>query len=681
MRLWAVLVLLLSCEANVNADEGMWLFNDPPRAKLKEKYGFNLTDAWLDRAMKASIRFNNGGSGSFVSPRGLIVTNHHIGADSLQKLTSPERNLMQYGFCAPTMSDELKCPDLELNVLQSIEDVTARVEAGVKAGLRAAEAVAARRAVMAAIEKESLDQTGLRSDVVTLYQGGLYHLYRYKKYTDIRLVFAPESRAAAFGGDVDNFEFPRFGFDVCFVRAYENGEPAKVANYFPWATKFPVEGDLVFVSGHPGTTNRMETVARLIRRRDRGHPYALAQLRAMEAALAQFSERGPDERRMTETDLHQVANARKAVAGQYQGLLDPKVMEQKREQEKQLRQAGAAAGNAWDEIERAQDQFAAFAKEYALLEQQHALFSDLFLAARHLVRLSAELPKPSGTRLREYRDSNLESLKLELFSTAPIEPALEKAKLTAAMTFLAEQLGGQHPLTQVILAGKPPHLRAAELVSGCKLFEVAERRKLFDGGAAAISGSDDPMIRLAVAVDPAAREFRQRFESEVEEPERQAYAKIAKVRFAQLGRSVPPDATFTLRLAYGVVRGYQVDGVAIPFCSTIGGLFERATKQQQREPFDLPERWQKAQRSLNPATPFNFVSTADTIGGNSGSPVLNRAGELVGINFDRNRYGLIRNFVYTDVQARHIAVHGQAVIEALRTVYGAAALADELQAK
>lgn len=662
---------------NAAADEGMWLVNDPPRAHLKEKYGFDLTDAWLEKAMKASVRFNNGGSGGFVSPQGLIVTNHHIGADSLQKLSTAGRDLLKDGYLAASRSGELKCPDLELNVLQSIEDVTARVDAAVKPDLPAVEAAAARRAVLAAIEKESLEKTGLRSDVVTLYQGGLYHLYRYKKFTDVRLVFAPESAAAAFGGDVDNFEFPRFGFDVCFFRAYENNEPAKVQHFFQWSTKFPAEDDLVFVSGHPGTTNRLETVSKLIHRRDHSHPYALARLRAMEAALLQFSDRGPDERRVAATDLHRVANARKAISGQYQGLLDPAIIQRKDDEQIQLTQ-NANDLRAFLQIDLAQKNLFLFEKPYQLLERGDGLSCELFSIARQLVRLAEELPKPNGERLREYRDSALDSLKFQLFSPAPIDDRLEWAKLTASLTFLAEQLGGRDAVVTKILKGKTPEARAAELVANCKLFGVAERKRLFDGGSTAIKSSNDAMIQLALSLDPDARAQRKEFESQVEEPERQAYAKIAKARFAAFSRSVAPDATFTLRLAFGTVKGYEADGLKIPFFTTFGGLFDRAEKQQHREPFIITDRWKNAQKKLTLDTPMNFVSTADTIGGNSGSPVLNRAGELVGINFDRNRHGLIRNFVYTDVQARHIAVHGGGVLEALRNVYGANTLVAEL---
>jgi hypothetical protein len=671
----------------VSADEGMWLLNDPPRQYLKDRHGFDLTDSWRERAQKASVRFNNGGSGSFVSADGLIVTNHHIGADCLQKLSPKGEDYLRDGYHAATRDQELQCPDLELNVLQSIEEVTARVNEAVKPDMPPARAFAARRAIMAAIEKESLEKTGLRSDVVTLYQGGQYHLYRYKKYTDVRLVFAPEHAIAFFGGDTDNFEYPRFNLDICFFRAYENGKPVHPEFYFKWSLTGPSEGDLVFVTGHPGSTNRQDTLAKLLHRRDVTLPYWLNRLRSQEALLTQFSGRGPDQARMAQKDLHRVANARKAISGQYQGLLDPAIIRRKTEEELSLvsavkEKSGAvklkALQDALSRIEEAEKTFAAFEREYYLLERGDAFDSELFHIARHLVRMAAELPRANAERLREYRDSALESLKFQLFSPAPIHPELERARLANSLTFLAEILGGAHPLLVKILGEKSPSARANELIEGCKLTDPAERRRIAAGGVKAIEDSADPLIRFARLVDDDARILRRRFEDQVEEVERQANAQIARSRFDVLGTAIAPDATFTLRLAFGVVKSYIVDGAELPYTTTFGGAFERADRQGHREPFQLPKRWLDARGKLDLTTPFNFVSTADTIGGNSGSPVLNRKGELVGINFDRNRHGLVRNFVYTDEQARHIAVHSRGVLEALRTLYDAKELVEEL---
>jgi hypothetical protein len=529
--------------------------------------------------------------------------------------------------------------------------------------------------------------------VVTLYQGGAYHLYRYKKYTDVRLVFAPEQAIAAFGGDVDNFEFPRFNLDISLFRAYEDGKPAAVKHWLKFSETGPKDNELVFVIGHPGTTNRLETYDKVKLRRDSTLPYTLARLRAMEAIVLQYSESGPEQRRQAATVLHSYANSRKAISGQYQGLLDPQLMNQKRMSESMLLEQirlldkkeegkdAAAFANSIQRIADAQKTFAAFEKEYYLFETGHAFADELFGIARHIFRLISEVTKPNAERLREYRESNLESLKFQLFSPAPIYPGLERVRLQQSLSFMVEQLGSEHPVVLKVLAGRSPARLVDDLIGSTKLADSAERKRLVEGGARAVDDSRDPLIVFARGIDGEARKLRKRFEEEVEETERQAYGELARLRFKVLGRTVAPDATFTLRLAFGVVKGYRVDGVDLRYHTTIGEMFERAEKQGHREPFDLPKRWLAGKDKLDPATPFNFVSTADTIGGNSGSPILNRAGEFVGINFDRNRHGLVRNFIYTDKQARHISVHSKGILEALRKLYDCPALVKELTGK
>ena len=663
----------------------MWLFNNPPKKLLKEKYGFEPSDAWFEHLQHSSVRFNSGGSGSFVSSDGLVLTNHHVGADALQKLSSKDKNYLATGFYAKTRAEEVKCLDLELNVLMSIEDVTDRVNAAVPARATLAEAEKARRAIMNTLEQESLEKTGLRSDVITLYQGGLYHLYRFKKYTDVRLVFAPEQAIAFFGGDPDNFEYPRYDLDVCFFRVYENGKPAKIEHYLKWCHPGAADGELVFVSGHPGKTDRLDTVAHLEFLRDVALPGVLQRLMRREVLLRSYSERGDENARRAEEELFTIQNSRKAQVGRLAGLQDPAVMGAKQADEKKLRDAvqrdpklREAAGPAWNDVAAAVGTLKGIRKNVILLEQSEAFHSHLFHIARTLVRMAEEDAKPNADRLREYRQSNRESLDQQLFSEAPIYNDLETITLADSLSFYMEQVGADDSLLQKVLAGKSPRDRAAELIQGTDLKDVAVRKKLAKGGKAAIDASADPMIRLARLVDPPARDVRRVLEQQVDEPMRQAYAKIAKARFAIAGTDMYPDATFTLRLAYGVVRGYTELGQQMPPWTTLGGAYRHADDHHNREPFNLPPRWLEGKDRLRLDTPFNFVSTADIIGGNSGSPVVNRRGEFVGIIFDGNLESLVWDFIFTEKDGRAIAVHAAGIEESLRKLYGAAALADEL---
>lgn len=677
------LAAALCIAAPISADEGMWLFNDPPRELLKKRYNFEPSQAWLDHLQKSSVRFNNGGSGSFVSPRGLILTNHHVGADAIYKLSTAGRDLMQTGFYAASQEQELKVPDLELNVLMSIEDVTDRVKAAVAPGMSAAQAHEARRAVMNTIEDESLKKTGLRSDVVTLYQGGRYHLYRYKRYTDVRLVFAPEKAIAFFGGDPDNFEFPRYDLDATFFRAYENGKPAEVRDYLKWSAAGAREGELVFVSGHPGNTDRLDTVRHLEFLRDRINPVSLNTVRRREVALGAFSARGLENARRAQDELFGYQNARKARTGMLDGLQDFSLMQVKRREEDRLRQAvngkpelAREYGDAWDQVARAIGEWDRIYFEHYLLERGVGFNGRLFGIARTLVRLEEESKKPNAKRLREYSEAGLESLKLELFSTAPIYKDLETVLLGDSLSHLAETLGMENALVRQVLAGKSPRERAAELVEGTRLEDVALRKKL---AAEGVGASKDPMIALAKLVDPPARSVRAVYEEKVQEPLRQAYAKIAAARFAVYGTSIYPDATFTLRLAFGETKGYTERGKPVPWATVIGGAYRHAEEHGWRDPYVLPKSWVDAKPRLDLDTPFNFVSTADIIGGNSGSPVVNRAGELVGLIFDGNTYSLVLDFIYTDEQARAVAVHSASIVEALDKVYRAAPLLAELR--
>jgi hypothetical protein len=579
----------------------------------------------------------------------------------------------------------MKAPDLELNVLVSIEDVTDRVNAAVKPGMTPAEANVARRAAVADIEKQSLAATGLRSDVVTLYQGGQYNLYRYKKYIDVRLVFAPELDIAFFGGDPDNFNFPRFCLDVAFFRVYENDKPVKVESYFKWSKSGAREGDLVFVSGHPGSTARLNTVAHLEYLRDTGLPFTLKLLERRRAALVTYSALGQEQARRARDEILSLENSIKALRGQYEGLQDKTLMQRKLSAEQALRRSVAADpnkqkeyGEAWEQIARGRRALPAYLREFTFLESGAAFNSELFSYARRLVRLAAESAKPNAERLPEYTDARRESLEMSLFSATPIYEDLEKLKLGDSLAFFRDELGADNPIVKSVLAGRSPEERAAELLAGTRLKDAEYRKQIASGGVKATTESTDPLITLARSVDEQARALRRRYETEVQANERANYAKIARALFDTRGTSLYPDATFTLRLSYGAVKGYVENARQIRPFTTFAGLYQRAAAHGNKPPYEIPQLWMQRRSSLKLDTPFNFISTNDIIGGNSGSPVVNKDAEIVGLIFDGNIQSLVGNFIYDDTQNRAVSVDSRAIVEALRKVYGASEVADEL---
>ena len=677
-----VLACAFAC-STAAADEGMWLYNEAPKDKIKAKYGFEVTQPWLDHVRLSSVRFNNGGSGSFVSPDGLTFTNHHVGAACVQQLSTEGHDYIKTGFYAKTQAEEAKCPNLELNQLVGIEDVTDKVNAGVKPGMSAAEIGAAQRSAMSQVEKDCTTSTGLRCDVVIFYSGQVYNLYKYKKYTDVRLVFAPEFDIAFFGGDPDNFTYPRYDLDITFFRVYENDKPAHLDNYLKWSPTGVAEGDLIFVSGHPGSTGRLLTMAQLEFLRDVQYPSVLNILQRRIALLEDFSKESAENARVAKEDLFGLQNSLKAINGYNSGLLDKAIMDQKAAEEAKLRAGfksdskNSGVADPWDEIAQAVKVQQAIYANLTYLERLRG-FPHLPMIARTLVRAAAEKPRPNQDRLREFRDSALTSLEQQLFSSEPVYKNLETVNLTESLAEMAETLGKDNPEVQKILQGKTPADAAKDLINNTKLDDVAIRKQLYEGGKTAVDASTDPLIVVMRAIDPEARAVRKEFEDKVDSVVRRNGTAIAKVRFAQSGFTQPPDATFTLRLSYGAVKGYQENGKAIPFATNIGGAYEHAAEHGSQPPYNLPESWIKSKSNLDLKTPLNFVSTADIIGGNSGSPTVNKKGEVVGIIFDGNIESLPWNFAYSDKQGRAVSVDSRGIQEALRKVYGATALADEL---
>jgi Peptidase S46 len=668
------------------ADEGMWTFNHFPSERFAAEYGFAPSPEWLDHLRLSSVRFNNGGSGSFISADGLAVTNHHVGADCIAKVSSVEHDYMRDGFIADSPAAELACPDLELNVLVGIEPVTERLRAAVARASAgdAAAAGEARRGEMAKIEKECEDATGFRCDVVTLYAGGEYDLYRYQRYTDVRLVFAPETQLANFGGDPDNFDYPRYAIDFSLFRVWEDGRPAATPEHLTFNPAGPTEGEVTFVSGHPGSTSRLDTVAQLEWLRDTSYPFYVSRLDHRREGTAAYAARGPEQARIAEDDLLSLENSLKAVSGYLSGLLAPELMERKHREEAELRRAverspelAAATGDPWRDIEQA------IATERAIYPRQVAL--DVLAAnglpriAHDIVWLVGERDKPNEQRLREFRETALPRVLRRINSAAPLYPDYEEVKLALALRFLRLQFGPVHPLMVQLFGRRTPEALAHELIAGTRLGDVAARRALVEGGRDAVATSDDPLIRFTRAIEPLARELRRIDDDAVDAVENRAGERIAEAYFAVRGKDTYPDATFTLRLNYGRVAGYEEGGERVPWFTTFGGYFERSASHGGKPPYDLPPGLVAARDRLDLSHPVDFVSTHDIIGGNSGSPVVDRAGTFVGIVFDGNLYMLPNNFVYSQQHSRTISVHAGAILDTLTKIYPAAAyLAEEL---
>lgn len=666
------------------ADEGMWTFDNPPVKLLKERYNFTPTQQWLDHLRLASVRLNDGGSGSFVSPHGLLLTNHHVALGQLQKNSTAEHDYVKDGFYAATPDQEMKSQDLEVNVLTSLEDVTARVNASTKGAKNTEEEFAKRKAMIAEIERESTEKTGLRSDVVTLYQGGEYWLYRYKKYTDVRLVFAVEQQTAFFGGDPDNFTYPRYDLDMAIYRVYENGKPIDSKDYLKWNAKGADDGDLVFVSGHPGSTQRSDSYAQLQFDRDTVTPEVIKLLKRRIALLKEYSARGPEQTRQAASMIFGLENGRKVYEGRLLGLQDKGLMDKKRKEEEEFKAKVEANpewkkeyGSAWEKDAQAVE------KEKSRIREQFYRGFDSQLAnlAVNVVTYVAEVKKPDGERLEGYHESQLDSLKLRLFSPAPVYPEMEIARMTSALNADLQGIGPDDPWVKTVLNGRTPQQTATELVNGTKVGDPAFRKALVEGGQAAVDASTDPMIVTARKIDPIRREQIKWFEDNVQSLQQQAGEQLGKAHFAVYGKSTYPDATFTLRLSYGQVKGYPMNGTIAPPKTTMFGMYDRAASFNYKSPFDLPQRYLDGRTKLDLTTPINFVTTNDIIGGNSGSPVVNRDGEIVGLVFDGNIESLVGDFVYDGTANRTVAVHTAGMTEAMSKLYGAQKLVDELMGK
>jgi V8-like Glu-specific endopeptidase/molybdenum-dependent DNA-binding transcriptional regulator ModE len=661
----------------------MWLLNDFPSERLGKLHGFSPSQEWLDHVRMSAARVGAGCSGSFVSPNGLVMTNHHCAARCIEQLSSAKKDFVTSGFYAKTEKDEVKCPEMEIDQLVSITDVTDRVLGATK-GLSGAKFNEANKGEQSKIEKECAKSDDVRCDVVTLYRGGRYNLYKYQRHQDVRLAFAPEFASAFFGGDPDNFNFPRYNLDVTFLRVYKDNKPVTGGQFFKWSQSGAKEGDLTFVAGHPFRTSRDITVAEFEFLRDVELPAKLLRLSEWRGLLTEFQTKGAEQKRMAAGRLFGIENSLKGTKGRVEALKDPEVFGKKVATEKELRakvEADSAMkvayGGAWEAIAEAEKKMRNIQSRYVMIEQGAGFWSDLFEHARRLVRASTEFAKPNEQRLREYVDSQKPTLTQKVTSTAPIYDEFEILTLTAALTGMRAELGPDDALVRKVFGKESPRELATRLVKGSKLRDPKVRKALFDGGETAVNASKDAMIEFARLVEPDARAMRKSYEDDIESVVKKNAELIAKARFQVYGTSIYPDATGTLRLSFGQVRGWEEAGRKVTPLTTLGGAFDRATG---KDPFALPKSWIDNKAKLDLSTPFNFSTTNDIIGGNSGSPVVDKEGQIVGLVFDGNIHSLGGDYAYDGKDNRAVAVHSAALLETLDKIYNASRIAGEIKA-
>jgi peptidase S46-like protein len=658
----------------------MWTFEAPPLDYWKARYGFTPSQQWLDHVRLASIRLPNCSS-SFVSSRGLVMTNHHCARECISAVSTPDSNFQALGFVARTQADERKCPGLYVDQLQGIEDVTPKVQKAITATTPARQ-VSQRNAAIDSLEKACETGLDLQCQVITYHQGGAYSLYRFKRFSDLRLVMAPEEAISFFGGDPDNFTYPRYDLDLSLMRVYENGQPYQPKDYLKWSREGAKEGDPVFVTGNPGSTGRLLTVAQMEYLRDVQYPAQLSSYDRNLAVLEEMSKQDEETRRALENQIFSLRNSKKAVTGYLSGLQDSAVMAKKRSFERDFRRRIAADpklkaryGTSWDAIATAQRQLGAIAKQ-----QRWYSFSGspLLNVAGGLVRIPEQAKLPDSLRLPQYRSGGLELIKGSIAGPVETEAEREKQMLQAWLTQASKDLPVNDPFLTAFLDGRSPEVAAEAAVNGTKLADSTVRAQLLVGGSAAVAASKDPLIVLARRLNPIAMRVQQRAVRLNDVISANA-EKVGRAIYAAYGRSIPPDATFSLRISDGVVKSYPMNGTLAPYRTSFYGLYARSAEFDDKPPFQLPDRWKTHRNRLDLSQPLDFVTTNDIIGGNSGSPVINQNAEVVGLIFDGNIEQLPNRFLYTDESARAVAVHSRGLTEALRKVYEADRIADELE--
>lgn len=661
----------------------MWTFDAPPLQYWKARYGFDATPEWLEHVRLSAVRIP-GCSASIVSANGLVMTNHHCARQCTTEASPSDSNYIETGFVAATLGDEKRCRGMTADQLQSIEDVTTRVQGALTAPDAKGQAQQ-RAAIVNAIQSECAQQTGLVCQVVSFYQGGRYSLYRFLRYSDVRLVMVPEEGIAFFGGDPDNFTYPRYDLDLTLLRIYENGAPLQAKHFLTWSAAGASEGELTFVVGNPGTTGRLNTLAQMAYLRDVQYPNQLDQLKRQNAALRTLVAAGGEaEKRKYQDAIFSYENSIKAITGYRSGLLDSALMARKAAFERDFRtriaanpQAQAKFGGAWDAIAAANAERASFATQARF---HGGGGSQLLSLVLQLIRVPVEGAKPDSLRLPGLQGNAIANVEATAVRAIPFDLRQEEATLAAQWDAALAALGPNDPFVRAAMGDRSPADAARVLMAGTRMGDAAARKALLDGGAAAMAASADPMVVLARAIDSLNRAHLVRTAALTATLAANG-EKIGQAIYAAYGTMLPPDATFTLRISDGVVKGYPMNGTLAPFKTSFFGLLARSAEFDGRPPFALPKRWIDRRDRLDLSTPFDFVSTNDIIGGNSGSPVINRAGDVVGLIFDGNIESLPNNFIFTDAVARSVSVHSRAISEALRAIYDAGHIADELEGK
>ena len=668
--------MLILSTPHLCAEEGMWTFNGLPLHTIEKQYGVVLTQDWIDHVQKSCLRVSLGGSASFVSPQGLLLTNHHVGSSAIYHLSTQGRDLMESGFLAKTFDEEIPCPNMYVDQLISIQDVTAEIHAKAISSELPEEREKARQTAIAEIKEKAQKETGLQPEVVSLYQGARYHLYLYQRYTDVRLVMAPEKSIAFFGGDADNFEYPRFDLDICFFRVYQDGVPLATKNFLKWSKEGPQLSEPLFVVGHPGKTRRMLTSSHLEFLRDQELSLLLKWMKTKQAKLQAFGQISQENRRIAEQDLFSIENSLKVISRLCDDLTNSSMIADKRKEEVVLFEKNTNT-NPWKSLENTLESAKAYYPKFLVLEGLGSNYSKAYLWAKTLLRLSQEKGKPNSERLKEYTDTEIPKLELDLFSTEPVYKNLEKLRLLDNLQRTIDLLGTKHPVSRIIRNHQTLESRVDDLLNGTKLFDLEYRKELYSN-LDAVSQSTDPFIILAKELDPFAREVREQKETLLDPVQNESYDEIAKILFERYGETVYPDATFTLRLSFGSMKGYLEKDQFIDPVTLVRGAFDKAKSHDFQEPFNLPQSWIAKETEIQKQAPLNFVSTNDIIGGNSGSPIINKNGELVGLIFDGNAHSISWSFKFDDVKGRATSVHSSGILEALQNIYGADNLIQEI---